>query len=172
MFPTVSGKPSVFAMASRYGHSLLTFLVLLPIATPSALGDETYAWRYGDHQDGSSLVLGSTETTDDFVFLLSCEADKTDEMAVYLDIGHAKVGQPVTIELSRDGAEVLVKAKMTTDKSGFVFAVARNFPVKPLLSVLDGEGPVKMITGKTVTLLPDEGRSAELAEFAARCSPN
>jgi hypothetical protein len=159
-------------MASRCRYGWLTFLVLLPIAAPAVLGDETYTWRYGDNQDGSSLVLGSTETTDDFVLLLSCEAGKTDEMAVYLDIGHAKAGQPVTIELSRDGAEALVKAKTTADKSGFVFAVARNFPVKPLLSVLGGEGPVKMIIGKRVTLPPDEGRSAELAAFAARCSPD
>ena len=155
---------------------MLTILVLLPIGAPSALGAETYggyAWHYSDDPDGTSLVLGSPETTDDFVFLLSCsDADKTSEMAVYVDIGGAKVGQPVKIELSRDGAKASVKGKTTTDKSGFVFAEAKNFPVKPLISVLDGEGPVKVITGKTVTLLPDEGRAAELAEFAAQCSPD
>jgi hypothetical protein len=176
MFPTISGKQSVFAMASRYGPSLLAFLVLLPIGARTALGAETYggyAWSYSANPHGSSLVLGSTETTDDFVFLLSCgDADMTDEMAVYVDIGSAKVGQPVKIELSRDGAKVSVKGKTIADKSGFIFAEAQNFPVKPLLSVLDGEGPVKIITGKTVNLLPDEGRAAELAEFAARCSPD
>ena len=29
-----------------------------------------------------------------------------------------------------------------------------------------------MLTGKTVTVLPEEGRAAELAEFAAQCSPD
>ena len=29
-----------------------------------------------------------------------------------------------------------------------------------------------MFTGKKVTMLPWEGRAAELAEFAARCSPD
>jgi hypothetical protein len=165
---------SNFAMAIRYRPSLLTFLILLPIAAQAAFSEDlAYAWRLSDNQDGSSLVLGSAEPRDDFVFLLSCsDANRINEMAIYVDIGSAKVGQPVKIELSRDGAKAYVKGRTTVDKSGFIFAEAQNFPVKPLLSVLDGEGPVKIITGRTVTLLPDEGRAAGLAEFASRCSPD
>jgi hypothetical protein len=158
-------------MKSRYGW--LTFLVLLTMGAPSAFGDDVdYAWHYDDNEDGPFLLLGSAEATDDFIFLLSCSDDhETNDMVVY-DIGGAKVGQPVKIELSRDGAKASVRAKTTTDKRGFVFAEAKNFPLRPLLSVLAGEGPVKMNTGKTATLLPDEGRATELAEFAARCSPD
>jgi hypothetical protein len=173
---TLRKRPGIacpLPIASRYGFSLFISFVLLTISAPYALGDDvSYAWRYDENADGPFLLLGSAEATDDFVFLLSCSDDhKTSEMVVY-NIGGAKVGQPVKIELSRDGARASVRGKSTTDKRGFVFAEAKNFPVRPLISVLDGEGPVKMLTGKTVTLLPDEGRSAELAEFAARCSPD
>jgi hypothetical protein len=159
------------AKNSRYGWS--AFLVLLAAGTSYALGDDVnYAWRYDDNEGGPFLLLGSAEATDDFVFLLSCGDDhETNDMVVY-DIGGGKVGQPVKIELSRDGARASFKGRTTTDKHGFVFAEAKNFPVGPLISVLAGEGPVKMLTGKTVTVLPEEGRAAELAEFAARCSPD
>jgi hypothetical protein len=158
------------AKNSQYGW--LTLLILLTAGT-KALGDDVnYAWRNDDNEDGQFLLLGSAEATDDFVFLLSCSDDQsTSDMVVY-DIGGAHIGQPVRIELSRDGAKVSLKAITTADKRGFVFAEAKNFPLRPLISVLDGEGPVRMIAGKTITLLPDEGRAAELAEFAARCSPN
>jgi hypothetical protein len=165
-------------LAEKHHHyensiRLAGYLVLLTIGASSALGDDVdYAWRFDDNADGPFLLLGSAEATDDFVFLVSCSDDhSTSDMVVY-DTGGAHVGQPVIIELSRDGAKVSLRAITTADKRGFVFAEAKNFPVRPLISVLDGEGPVRMITGKTITLLPGEGRAAVLAEFAARCSPN
>ena len=49
-------------------------------------------------------------------------------MTVYVDIEGAKIGQPVTIELTRDGAEASVKGTTTTDEmSGFIFAQAKDF---------------------------------------------
>lgn len=152
---------------------LAGLLVLLTMGATSAMADDVaYAWRFDDSADGPFLLLGSAEATDDFVFLLSCSDDQsTSDMVVY-DIGGAHIGQPVRIELSRDGAKVSLEAITTADKRGFVFAEAKNFPLRPLISVLDGEGPVRMIAGKTITLLPDEGRAAKLAEFSARCSPN
>ncbi|MGZ5849301.1 MAG: hypothetical protein ACXWJN_01770 [Methyloceanibacter sp.] len=104
-------------------------------------------------------MLGSTETTEDFVFLLSCSnADKSGEMTVYVDIEGATIGQPVTIELTRAGAEASVKGTTTTDEmSGFIFAEAKGFRVKPVIAVLDGKGPVNVVTGKTMTVLPAEG---------------
>jgi hypothetical protein len=158
------------AKNSRYGW--LTFLILLTAGT-TALGDDVnYTWRNDDNENGPFLLLGSAEATDDFVFLLSCSDDhETDDMVVY-DLGGGKVGQPVKIELSRGGATASFKGRTTADKHGFVFAEAKNIQVRPLISVLGGEGPVKMFTGKTVTWLPDEGRADELAEFVARCGPD
>ncbi len=97
-------------------------------------------------------------------FLAALLADATRAVAA------AKVGQPVTIELTRDGAKASVKGTTTTDEmSGFIFAEAEKFPVKPVIAVLDGEGPVTVMTGKTETVLPEEGRAEELAKFAKQC---
>ncbi|MGZ5915762.1 MAG: hypothetical protein ACXWJ4_00335 [Methyloceanibacter sp.] len=114
-------------------------------------------------------MLGSTETTEDFVFLLSCSnADKSGE-TVYVDIEGATIGQPVTIELTRAGAEASVKGTTPTDEmSGFIFAEAKGFRVKPVIAVLDGKGPVNVVTGKTMTTAG--GRPApEVAKFAKQC---
>jgi hypothetical protein len=48
-------------------------------------------------------VLGSTETTEDFVFLLVAATPINAEMTVYVAIEGTKIGPPVTIELTRDG---------------------------------------------------------------------
>jgi hypothetical protein len=163
-------------MASPYKLSttLLTLFVALWAPASAAVAAEAfegYAWGYSDNEDGPSLVLGSTETTEDYVFLLSCSnADKSAEMTVYVDIEGAKVDQPVTIELTRGDAKASVKGTTTTDEmSGFIFAEAKDFPVKPVIAVLDGKGPVTVVTGKTVTVLPEEGRAPEFAKFANTC---
>jgi hypothetical protein len=91
-------------------------------------------------------------------------------MTVYVDIEGAKVGEPVTIELARDGSKASIEGKTATDEmSGFVFAQADGFPVKPVIAVLDGKGPVIVTTGKTKTVLPEEDRAEELAKFAKQC---
>lgn len=155
-------------------RAALVVVAGLVVWAPAAVAAEVfagYAWGYSDNEDGPSLVLGSTETTEDFVFLLSCSnVDKTAEMTVYVDIEGAKVDQTVTIELMRDGAKASVKGKTTTDEmNGFIFAEAKKFPVKPVIAVLDGKGPVTVMIGKTETVLPEEGRADELSKFSQRC---
>jgi hypothetical protein len=163
------GKPRML-----WHHAALAVVAGLAVWATAAVAAEAfagYAWGYSDNEDGPSLVLGSTETTEDFVFLLSCSnVDKTTEMTVYVDIEGAKVGQTVTIELMRDGAKALVKGKTTTDEmSGFIFAEAKKFPVKRVIAVLDGKGPVTVMINKTETVLPEEGRADELSKFSQRC---
>ncbi len=161
-------------MARPCGLRLALVALVLLAGAPGARAAEAfegYAWGYSDNEAGPSLVLGSTETTEDYVFLLICNnADKTAEMTVYVDIPGAKLGQPMTIELSRDGAKAAVKGKTATDEmSGFIFAEAKKFRMKPVMAVLDGKGAVTVTTGKAVTVLPEEGRGTELAKFAKRC---
>jgi hypothetical protein len=74
-------------MARPSGPSplLLTLFAVLLTAAPAAAAEAVagYGWGFGDNEDGPSLVLGSTETTEDFVFLLSCSnADKSAEMRI------------------------------------------------------------------------------------------
>jgi hypothetical protein len=164
------GKP----MRMPWHHAALAVVAGLVVWGPAVLAAEAfagYAWGFSDNEDGPSLVLGSTETTEDFVFLLSCSnVDKTAEMTVYVDIEGAKVDQTVTIDLMRDGAKASVKGKTTTDEmNGFIFAEAKKFPVKPVIAVLDGKGPVTVMINKTETVLPEEGRADELSKFSQRC---
>src|SRR5712691_10337061 len=65
------------AMANLRGHSsrlLAPFVLVLAGATAAIAAEsyEGYGWGYSDNADGPSLVLGSTERPEDFVFLLSC----------------------------------------------------------------------------------------------------
>ncbi len=154
--------------------ALLLALASLLAAAPPARAVEAfpgYGWGYSSNEDGPSLVLGSTETTEDFVVLLSCSnRDKTSEMTVYVDIEGAKVGQPVIIELAAGATKVSVKGTTTTDEmSGFIFAEAKTFPVKPVIAVLNERGPVTVKIGKTATVLPEPDRATELAKFAKDC---
>jgi hypothetical protein len=133
--------------------ALLAAIAWLLVWVPVAIAAEAFAgygWGYSKNEDGPSLVLGSTETTEDYVFLLICDnADKSAEMTVYVDIPGAKVGQPVTIELARVGAKTNVKGETATDEmTGVIFAEAKKFPIKPVIAMLDGKGAVTVTTGK------------------------
>jgi hypothetical protein len=152
-------------------YTYLTLAISGATGAPAAETYQGYAWGFSDNVDGPSLVLGSTETTEDYVFLLSCSnADKVAEMSVYVDIPDAQVGQAINIEFSRDGVKASVKGQTTTDEmSGFVFAEAKNFAVKPIILMLRGEGPVTVVTGKTATALPEEGRGSQVSQFADHC---
>ena len=171
---TGSTRPACEPMRMLWHRAALAVVAGLVVWAPAAVAAEAYAgygWGFSDNEDGPSLVLGSTETTEDFVFLLSCSnVDKSGEMTVYVDIEGAKVDQTVTIELRRDGAKASVKGKTTTDEmNGFIFAEAKKFPVKPVIAVLDGKGPVTVMIGKTETVLPEEGRADELSKFSQQC---
>ena len=53
--------------------------------------------------------------------------------------------------------------------SGFHFAEAKNFKIKPVVALLKEKGPVTAKTGKLVTDLPDKDRAAPVGEFAQGC---
>jgi hypothetical protein len=117
------------------------------------------------------LTYGSPETGEDYVFNLICgNKDKSTEATLYVDIAGTEVGQPVVIELAAGGAKVSLKGKIATDEmSGFHFAEAKGFKVKPVVAVLQQKGPVSAKTGELVTTLPEKGRAAGVAEFAQAC---
>jgi hypothetical protein len=53
--------------------------------------------------------------------------------------------------------------------SGFLFAEARNFKVKPVIELLKPKGEASAKTGNVVTTLPDDGRADAVSEFAKAC---
>lgn len=130
-----------------------------------------FTWMGGAGDGDALLTFGSPETGEDYVFILICRnKDKSTEATLYVDIEGTKVGQPITVELAAGAAKVSLKGKIATDEmSGFHFAEAKGFKIKPLIALLKEKGPVTAKTGKLVTTLPDKGRAKPAAEFAKAC---
>lgn len=134
--------------------------------------DSVYAWMSGSGDGNASLVYGSPETAEDEVFILICRnGDKVTELTVYVDITGTEIGEKVDIELAAGGAKLAIGGAIATDDmSGFHFAVAENFKIKPLIALLVEKGVVILKTGGVVTEQPEKGRAAELANFAKACA--
>jgi hypothetical protein len=100
-------------------------------AVPTAAAEPGSAWMVNRGDTNAELVYGSTETPEAYSFAMSCNnSKKQSDLTVYKDIAGAKVGDPLTIEISVGSAKVTVKGKTSTDEmSGYVFGVAkRNSP--------------------------------------------
>ena len=122
------------------GLALAAYLTLFATASATEPG---FAWMVSQYEGNVSLVYGSTETSEDFFFFLSCNNKKKQaEMTVYQDIAGAKVGQPLTIEIAVGSSKVALKGETATDEmSGYVFGVAKKFAVKPVVRCLAVLGP-------------------------------
>jgi hypothetical protein len=150
-------------------------LAIALLVTPAAWAADNYsgfAWMSGAGGGDASLDYGSPETGEDYVFGLICRnKSKITEMTVYVDIAGTKVGDPLAIELKRGDVNLSLAGKIATDEmSGFLFAEAKAFKIKPILALLEEKGPVTVKTGGVLTTLPDDGRFKATAEFAKSCS--
>lgn len=105
------------------------------------------------------------------LFWIECNPKKkSTEMTLYEDIPLGKVGEPVTIELYARMLKASLEGKVTTDEmSGFHYAVAKSFKVKPVLKLFEAKGPVTAKAGKLTKILPEKGRAEALAKFAKGC---
>ena len=81
-----------------------------------------------------------------------------------------RVGDPIAIEFAAGSSKLSVDANVSTDEmSGFHFAEAAGFKIKPVIALLEAKGDATVTTGKVVTTLPDERRATELANFTKAC---
>jgi hypothetical protein len=160
----VAGSPVPFTLAA-------CLAMAAPLAAAAAEPEPGFAWMANAFEGNVSLVYGSTETGEDYVFALLCDnRNKEAELTVYEDIPGAKVGQAITIEISAGAAKLALKSKTETDQmSGFIFGVAKPIAVKPVLAVLKTSGPAVVKMGKVTANLPGQGRAAAVAEFAKVC---
>jgi len=151
----------------------LALAACLALGAPvtAVVAEPGFAWLVNQGEGNATLVYGSTETGEDYSFFLSCNNKKKEaEMTVYQDIEGAKVGQPLTIQISVGSAKVALKGKTSTDEmSGFIFGLAKNIAVKPVLAVLKASGPAIVKMGEVTTNLPEKGRAEALAKFAKAC---
>jgi len=141
-------------------------------AGATSQSESVYAWMSGSGDGNASLVYGSPETAEDEVFILICRnGDKLTELTVYVDIAGTEVGEKVDIELTAGDAKLAIGGAISTDEmSGFHFAMAENFKIKPLITLLKERVDVTVKSGGVVTELPKTGRDAELANFAKACA--
>lgn len=58
----------------------------------------------------------------------------------------------------------------TEETSGFVFAEAKDFKIKPVIALLKGKGPITVKTGSVETALPEKGRGKAIVAFAKACT--
>ncbi|MGZ8415656.1 MAG: hypothetical protein ACXWVQ_01525 [Methyloceanibacter sp.] len=155
---------------SRAGFALAVCLALTaPLAEAATEPEPGFAWMVSQYEGNVSLIYGSTETAEDF--FLSCNNKKKEaEITVYQDIAGAKVGQQVTIESGVGSAKVALKGETATDEmSGYIFGVAKQFAVKPVVAMLGGSGPALVKMEKNELTLPEQGRAEELGKFAKAC---
>jgi hypothetical protein len=147
---------------------------MLAAWTMPATAQENYEWMGGSGDGNHTLSYGSPETAEDQLFWLVCRnGDKKTELVVYVDMHEVKLGQPIDIEFAAGSTKATVKGKVATDEmSGFLFAKANQFPIKPVLGVLSAKGTVTVKTGEIVTELPAKGRGADVAKFAKGCKLN
>lgn len=148
----------------------LTFSVAAAaIAAPQAYPG--YQWMSGSGDGNASLVFGSPETAEDWLFALDCRGkEKATKATFYVDIQGTEIGQAVSIELSAGSAKLSLDGKVATDEmSGFHFAEAKGFKIKPVIALLKEKGGVKVKSGNVVEVLAEKGRAAELSAFAKVC---
>ncbi|MCJ7598540.1 MAG: hypothetical protein MUO41_07925 [Methyloceanibacter sp.] len=154
--------------------TLLLGVLVAASATGAAAQAPVYSWMGGSGDGNISISYGSPETAEDQLFWIVCRNnEKKTEMVVYVDMTGVKVGQPVAIELSSGATKTVVNGKAATDEmSGFIFAKAEKFPIKPVIDLFASKGIVTVKTGPVVTKLPDTGRGPEIASFAKACKLN
>jgi hypothetical protein len=128
-----------------------------------------FAWMADTFEGNISLVYGSTETEEDYLFGLLCRRDGA-STTLYVDIPGTRAGQPLTLELGAGKAKVALQAKIATDAmSGFHFVEARDFKLTPVIALLKEKGPVTARTGDLIERLPEKGRVAAVSAFAEIC---
>ena len=160
-----AGRPAVLALAA-------CLALAAPRGAIAAAEDyPDFAWMSGVGDGNALLTYGSPETGEDYLFNLICgNKDKSSRATLYVDIEGTKVGQKVVIELNAGVKKVSLDGKIATDEmSGFHFAEAKGFKIKPLIALLQEKGPISAKAGKVVSVLPEKGRAAQLSEFAKAC---
>jgi hypothetical protein len=138
----------------------------------TSVGVPGFVWM-GQVTEGNALfAYGAKDSPGDMLFWIECSPKKkTTEMTLSKDIPGAKVGDPVNLELAGGPSNVALKSKVTTDEmSGFHYAVAKSFKVKPVLELFKAKDTVTARAGKIASTLPDTGRAEALAKFAKGCT--
>jgi len=130
-----------------------------------------YAWMSENFEGNVSLVYGSPETGEDMLFFVYCDNQKRrSELAVYEEIEGASEGEPLTIEIEGGAGKISLQGKTATDEmNGFIYGMAENFPVKPLIGALTTQGDASVKMSNVTAALPEAGRAEAVSAFDRDC---
>ncbi|MEG6508827.1 hypothetical protein V6C03_07570 [Methyloligella sp. 2.7D] len=158
--------------ALRLFTALFTLLSLtaLPVSG-GARAQAPEIWSASVTGDMSALRYGPLDDAALPIFLLSCFNDmKIAVLDVYGDLGEAKAGDALEMEVSGGKLAAPLKGKAETEEtSGSLYAEASEFGIKPVINVLELEGPVTVKVGETKLELSDAGRAEAVKDFAMHC---
>ncbi|ODA67315.1 hypothetical protein A7A08_02062 [Methyloligella halotolerans] len=155
-------------------HLLKRFLIVLAItAVPlaaSARTQENAVWSSQSTGDMSALQYGAFDA-DLPLLLLSCFNElEVAVLDIYDDVGDAKTGDPITIELAAGSIAAPLKGEAAKEEeSDQVYAEVSGFPIKPVMNVLRTEGPLTIKIGDTTRTFDGAGREDAVKSFTADC---
>jgi hypothetical protein len=142
-------------------------LTLLSSGSAGAANEKAWHWRVlGD--DVLPYLLYEAAADRNHRFALVCDNQRRDaEVSVPETDRKARLGQPVTIELTANSQVVTMKGSIKTDNG--VYGHVTKAPYKALITLLRQPGPVVVkMTGSTYTL-GEKDRVKKLNEFTSIC---
>jgi hypothetical protein len=137
----------------------------------SARAEETFVWTEKSSGGFVTLAYGSYDPAKGPLLMLSCfNGMGIAVLDLRSDIGNAKPGQPITIELSAGEAKAAVEGEAASDEAnGATFGEASDIAVKPVLAVLRAPSPLTVKVGEVSTTLSDQGRAQAVDQFSKDC---
>jgi hypothetical protein len=152
------------------------FIGFVAVLAFAALANAAFAqdqalWSSSNGGDMSSIRYGSLSTTELPPFMLSCfNSMGIAVLDLHDNFGKIPVGQTLPVELSAGSAKVTLTGTVSRDAStGKVYAEVSDLKIKPVLQVLQSEGPITLKEGDASATLSDAGRATALKDFQDHC---
>lgn len=163
--------PPAFMRHGKGPGGVIAVYAAAVLAAAGVHAESDYAWMSENFEDNVSLIYGSPESGEDILFFIYCNnRDRHSELTVYEEIEGAEAGQPLMIEIGAGAAKVSIEGRTATDEmNGYIYGMAEKFPVRPLLGVLKGDGPVTVKMGAATATLPEAGRADAVSAFDGDC---
>ncbi len=148
---------------------LVLAVAALPLSA-SARTQENAVWSAESTGDMSALRYGAFDA-DLPLLLLTCFNElEIAVLDIYDDVGTAKAGDPLPIELAAGSIAAPLNGEAAKEvESAEVYAEVSDFPIKPVMNVLRAEGPLTVKIGETSRTFEGVGRDEAVKTFTETC---
>ena len=163
-----------FSSTARSKPRLALTIALAAATLPFAgicWSEPTMIWVENTNGGLTTLAYGPLNPAETPLFMLSCFSGlNIVVLDVHKEVPGAKAGDPLTIELSSSKAQAPVTGEVgNDDATNTTFGEASDIDVKPVLAVLDDQGPLTVKMGEASATLTDLGRADAVAKFVENC---